>query len=113
MEAGFKKVKNPSSFFILADTTDSVYNQKWNNYSTKSYFNAMISSDAEPDVYHSVYEAHKNILTSAYLDGRALAQPGKEFIKTAIQSFRDAGQTSVNKKSYIDYYGVQRILTIP
>ena len=114
--ACFKKVKNPANYFMLADTSAVTWNIKTNGSTTakpldSSYFNAMIKRD--DDAYHSVYEAHKNLLTSAYLDGRALAEPGKDFIRNAVQSFRDAGQTTVATRSYIDYYGIQRLITIP
>ena len=111
-----KKVRNPANYFMLADTSMVAWAIKVDGSSTAtplkcSYFNAMISKS--DDGYHSVFEAHKNLLTSAYLDGRAVAESGKDFIRNAVQSFRDAGQTTVATRSYIDYYGIQRLITIP
>ena len=105
-----KKVRNPSNYFMLSDTRRNA---------TDSKGKPLLASDSQAmingtdDGYHSVFEAHKNILTSAYLDGRAVAESGKDFIRNAVLSYRDAGNTSVTTKSYIDYYGVQRIITIP
>ena len=110
----FKKVRNPSNYFMLADTSEVNWAIKQGTTTAKpldnSFFHAMINSS--DDAYHSVFEAHKNLLTSAYLDGRAVAESGKDFIRNAVLSYRDAGYT-VTTKSYIDYYGVQRIITIP
>lgn len=111
-----KKVRNPSNYFMLSDTSKVNWAIKAEG-STKaqplnsSHYSAMINSS--DDAYHSVFEAHKNFLTSAYLDGTALAESGKDFIRNAVLSYRDAGYTTVTTKSYIDYYGIQRIITIP
>lgn len=103
--ASFKRVKKPSGYYIFADTTKDKKNPR-----DRSSKHAQTYS--QDDGYLSVYEAHKKILNSAYLDGHAVSSSGTVFADNVIASFKDANAYRDNA-SYCDYYGVKRTVKIP
>ena len=111
--ACFKKVKNPAVFFMFTDTTKkgSAWDGSEANYYMRSAPYACL--DQSNKAYSNTYEAHKTLQATAYMDGRALAEPGKDLAKNVIQNFQDAGETAQKKRGYTDYYGVLRIISIP
>ena len=102
--ASYKRVKNPSRYFMFSDTTGNKSNPR--NASTQK---SMVRSD--DDGYLSVYEAHNKILNSAYMDGHAVSASGMEFGKNVILSYQDAGLSKTT--AYWDYYGVKKIVSMP
>ena len=111
--ACFKSVKNPSKFFIFSDTTkkDSAWKSGQENaYNQYSVTHAATSKS--DNGYRNAYESHKKLLTSAYLDGRALAEPGSDLARNVLQSYLDAG-TSKSKMGYTDFYGIYHAVTLP
>ena len=99
----FKKVKNPSRFYLFADSTDP--NNK-GNLRNKCYRIAMNQYDDDASL--SVYEAHNRIINSAYLDGHAVSASGNEFGKNVIMSYQDQGYSKIT--AYLDYYGIKRVV---
>ena len=111
--ACFKSVKNPSKFFTFSDTTkkDSAWKSGQENaYNQYSVTHAATSKS--DNGYRNAYESHKKLLTSAYLDGRALAEPGSDLARNVLQSYLDAG-TSKSKMGYTDFYGIYHAVTLP
>ena len=100
----YKRLKNPSRYFMFSDTTGNKSNPR--NASTQK---SMVRSD--DDGYLSVYEAHNKILNSAYMDGHAVSASGMEFGKNVILSYQDAGLSKTT--AYWDYYGVKKIVSMP
>ena len=101
----FKRIKNPSRYFIFADTTAESANPHRRSNPRAAVYPA-------DDAYASVYEAHNKILNSAYMDGHAVSASGVEFSKNATQSFRDAGAAR-NNCAYRDYHGVKHVVPLP
>ena len=114
-DACYKKMKNPSNFFIFADTTQAnVWGNKETDFHMGGFFNAAISTDSSPEYpYSTVFEAHRKQLASAYFDGRATVESGQSLVLNAIQSYRDAGQTTIHAKVYRDYNGAPWTVTKP
>ncbi len=110
--ACFKNVKNPSKFFTFSDTTKK--DSAWKSGQENAYnqYSVIHAATANDDSYHNTYESHKKLLTSAYLDGRALAEPGTDLAQNVLQSFRDAGQ-SKTRMGYTDFYGIYHAVTLP
>ena len=110
ISACFKNVKNPSKFFTFADTTkkDSAW-KSGDETSYNQYSSAHAATSKNDNGYRNAYESHKKLLTSAYLDGRALAEPGTDLALNVLQSYRDAG-TSKSKMGYTDFYGIYHVV---
>lgn len=101
----FKRINNPSHYFIFADTT-------------KDTANPSKHSDPRAQIHHndngyiSVYEAHNKLLNSAYLDGHVATSSGQEFIRTAIQNWKDITGSSPGPRAYLDFYGVKHVISL-
>ena len=103
--ADFKKVKNPSNYFILADTRSG--NEKYRYKGKACTGTAQVHTDAG---YCSVYEFHsKRFINSAYLDGHAETATGRDFTRNVIASVKDAAG-SCGTRAWIDYYDRQQKL---
>ena len=95
----FKRVKNPSRYYIFADTTAEKANPHKRSTPHAQTYNL-------DDNYVSVYEAHGKILNSAYLDGHAVSAAGPEFCQDVITSFQSASAAS--SVAYLTVSGVKR-----
>ena len=100
--ASYRKIKNPSRFYLFADTTTDVNNP--HNKMTRI-------AQSDPDAV-SVYEAHNKKLNSAYFDGHAVSASGTEFAQNVVLSFRNAGLTK-SSAAYYDHAGIKQTIPVP
>ena len=100
-------------FFTFSDTTKKGSSWSSNQENAFYQFSAAHAAMSKNDnAYRNAYESHKKQLTSAYLDGRALAEPGADLARNVLQSFLDAG-SSKSKMGYSDFYGIYHAVTLP
>ena len=101
----FKRLKGPSRYFTFADTTKyAATPRKCSDPRAQIHHN--------DDGYVSVYEAHNKLLNSAYLDGHVATSSGQEFIRTAIQNWKDITGSSPGPRAYLDFYGVKHVISL-
>ncbi|MBO4492108.1 MAG: type II secretion system protein [Lentisphaeria bacterium] len=104
--ATYKRVKNPSRFFLFADATKADLSQ------IRQKCCRFAAADPGTTGELTVQETHNRLINSAYLDGHAVSASGDEFGYNVVMSFRDAG---VNKTTvgYLDYNGAKKYVNVP
>ena len=101
----FKKIKASSRYFIFADTSnDKTKPHKRSNPRAQIY---------SSDDYVSVYEAHNRILNATYLDGHTASASGMEFIREAIQNWKEITGSNPGTRAYLDYNAAKNSIYLP